>query len=137
MSKSILLSILTLFFSSIVFAQADLKLTQEEFLKKLMDGQITMKKDPLMPLAENTRAKVMENFRRTYPTFKDAYWFVPNLRTNNYLYTVFFEWPTRKCLFRIEELDKQSREVKKESIDPSGKSIDLKYCEKAYGMKIN
>lgn len=135
MNKFIL--ILSLLFSFSSFGETDIKLTRDEFLKKLIDSQITMKKDPLFPISEGSRAKVMEEFKKRHPSFKDAFWFVPNLRTNNYVYTVFFEWPTRRCIFRVEEIDRQTKEIKKESIDPKGQDVDIKYCEKAYGIKIN
>lgn len=96
-----------------------------------------MKKDPLFATAEGDREKIMDILRKKNPAFQDAYWFVPTLRTNSYQYTVFFEWPTRKCLFRVEEIDLQTKGVKPGAVDVNGQSVDVKYCEKAYGIKIN
>ena len=129
--------LLVLLFSSLSFAQSEIKLTKEEFLQRLESGTIIMNKDPLFTIPENDKVKIMDNFKKNYPNFKDAYWFVPNLKTNKYLYTVFYQWPTRSCLYRVEDLDPVTKKVKTESIDPKGQNIDRKYCEKAYGIKID
>lgn len=122
--------------SIVVFAQVDIKLSKDEFLKKIMDDNLTMKRDPLFPTSDGTKTKLLENFKRLYPTFKNEYWFVPTVRSNKYVYTIFYEWPNRKCIFRVEEIDPNTRQIKPESIDSKGQSIDIKYCEKAYGIKI-
>lgn len=132
-----ILSLLILSFSgSLSFGDGELKLTKEEFLKKVIEGQITMQKDPLFPVSDSNREKLMAHFHSKYPSFKDAYWFVPTLRTNDYQYTLFFEWPTRNCLYRVEGIDRSTRQIIKSTMDPKGTAVDIKYCEKAYGQKI-
>lgn len=92
-----------------------------------------MRLDPMLAVPETEKAKIMGNFKKNYPGFKDAYWFVPNLRTNKYLYTVHYQWPTQKCIFRAEEIDPKTKVAKP---DPVGEVVAIKYCEKAYGIKI-
>lgn len=125
-------------FGSIAFAQEEVKLTKDEFLSRLDKGSITLKKDPLFPgLNEAQRKEFLMKMKSKNPSFKEAFWFVPNLRTNNFVYTVFYEWPTRKCYFRAEGFDRNKKEYKRDEIDPAGTVIPVKYCEKAYGIKIN
>lgn len=115
----------------------NIKLTQEEFLKRTMSDDFRFEKNPLFALPQEAQNGLMEKYKTLYPSFKTAYWFVPTVRSNQYYYTLFYDWVNRKCLYRFEEIDLKTKQSKMETVDPTGKEVDIKYCEKAYGIKIN
>jgi len=126
---------LTLILSSISFG-GTIKLSKDEFLKRTLSGDFNFQKNPLFPLPLEVHNALMEKYKGLYPSFKSAYWFVPTVRSNEFVYTLFYDWVNRKCLYRVEEIDINTKQSKKESIDVNGTSVDIKYCEKAYGIKI-
>lgn len=120
------------------FAQADIKISQDEFLKRVLDGNITMRKEPWQPggIPANQISGLVEFMKRKYPNFREAFLFAPTVKTNKYLYTIFWDWENRRCIYRAEEFNPKTKEILKESIDIKGTTVDVKYCEKAYGIKI-
>lgn len=115
----------------------NLKLTQEEFLKRTLSGDFRFEKNPLFALPQEVQNSLMEKYKSLYPSFQTAYWYVPTVRSNQYFYTLFYDWVNRKCLYRLEEIDLKTKKSKMETVDPVGKEVDTKYCEKAYDIKIN
>jgi hypothetical protein len=137
MKKLVLLFLSISFFSSLSFGE-EFKLTKDEFLKKLEMGTVTMSKDPLFPgLSEGMKNGAAEMYKAKYPNFQSAYLFVPTVRTNKYCYSVVYEWPLHKCVFRIDTVSKDPKKpIKREDVDIEGTVVDKKYCEMAYGIKI-
>lgn len=144
--KNLLVALFLILNFSVSFADSDPKLSKADFLKLVDMNQITFEKNFLLPLKDKgkdgktihlNKNQVMSMFKAKYPTMKDEYFYVPYKRTNRWEYTIFYEWPNRKCYFRAEEFERKNGEMYYKSFDPKGEQIDIKYCEKAYGIKIN
>lgn len=132
--------------SSIGFADSDPQLSKSDFTKLMDMDQITFEKGFLFPLEEKgkdgklirvNKNELIKMIKSRYPTAKDEYFYVPYKRTNRWQYTIFYEWPNRKCYFRAEEFERKDGKMLYKNIDPKGEQVDIKYCEKAYGVKIN
>lgn len=125
--------------SSLAFGQADIKLSKEEFVQRLERNEISMSKVPYMPVPENIKKEFFKKLKTKYPNFKEEFWFVNELRTNKYIYTIYYEYYTlgsNKCVFRAEGFDRNTKLYVPTEIDVKGQPIDVKHCEKLYGIKI-
>jgi len=120
------------------FSQAEeLKLTTEEFLTKLEHHQVTMQRNPMFALPAQLNEQVMDHMKGLYPNFRAAYWFVPSLKTNRYVYSLFWAWDIHRCEFRVEGWDQTNNTYRKDEVQAEPTVVDKKYCEYAYDTKIN
>lgn len=131
--KSILL--LSFMIASTAFA-SEHRLTKEEFLSGVDKGTIGLERAPVLSLPAQVQAKVLDAQRKAFPAFKSEMFYVSYIKDNKFIYSLFFEWPTNRCLLRIEEIDEKLGKPNEKTLDPNGQSVEKKYCEKSLGIKL-
>lgn len=132
MRKKVIISILVLLV--VVLAGAlTYHLTREEtlsskFLSQLDKGEVKLKKLSLYPANTEQSKTLFKKYQEKYPNFKREFWFVPTMENETYIYSVFYDWTNRSCTLKIN--DQYSK------TELFSEPLAVKYCEKAYGVKI-
>lgn len=134
--KSLFISVFLLSLTvSSVFA-GDHRLTKEEFLSGVEKGTITLDRAPVLAVSPAAMEKVFSAQRKAFPIFKPEMFYVAFIKDNKFIYSLFFEWASNRCLLRIEELDAKLGKPNEKTMDPNGQQVEKKYCEKALGTKL-
>ena len=128
----------------------ELALSKDEILSRLDQNLLSLNKAFVLPQSDVSRKDgkkiaipkdlLIAQLLKKNPTLKEEYLYYSYFRTNQWQYTIFYEWYNRKCVLRTEKFKKSpdgsiTIEVTKLMMD--GESIPIKYCEKVYGLKIN
>ena len=142
--SSIILS-LSILLPAVSFS-AEKKLSKEEFLQMMENGKISFDKIFLLPLQGKDKDGktfniqkeiVMGVIRQKNPNMPDEFFWILSRKTNEYQYTVFYDYQNRKCTYRAEKIvSSNSTSTTYAEVDPQGQTIDVKYCEMGYGVKI-
>ena len=111
-------------------------LSQKEFLDGVMDGQIDLDHSPMYILPPAGMDYVLKKQKEKFPLLQQEMLYVYHRIDNDYMYQISYDYSNLTCLFRMEPLDRMTHKWIPEGIDPVGKSIDKKYCEKVYGIKL-
>ena len=114
----------------------DQRLTKEEFLDGVDKGTITLEHAPILALPENVLSEVFKIQRKSFPGFKNEMFYAHFIKDNKFIYSLFFEWTTNRCLLRIEEIDPKLGKPNEKTMDPNGQPVEKKYCDKALGIKV-
>lgn len=119
----------------------DYKMDKSEFLSRLDSGSITLERTPMSPLPDNLLTQFLASQKKEFPGFKDEMFYVGYIKSNNYIYMVFYEYYDRGCVFGVSEpkkfqgsgSDAAKGEMAKAEMN-SYQKIDKKYCEKVLNL---
>lgn len=124
------------------------KLSKDEFLKLLSLNKLALEKTPyVFPIFdENGKPRLYTNLppemqkhltdkaKERSREFTESMWFIHYVKTNQYVYSVVYEWERGKCIFRTEEIDPSIKAVPADKVDMSGQEIPITYCERLYSF---
>ena len=116
------------------------KLSASEFTTLYDAGKLTLHRAPILPAPDNIIIKAASMQKTKNKQFKDSFLYPNYLKTDNYLYSVFYEWWSGRCVFRAEMYKPKNpssptAERQIERPDPTGEAIDIKYCEQMFGFR--
>lgn len=136
MSKKLLIIFVALLFPVSGFCEK--KITGSEFKTLYDSGKVSLRRAPVVPGDDRMIDSLAKQTKKTYPKFREGFLYIAHFKTNDYQYSIAYEWWSGKCVFRAEKYAKDKKTGKPygfEEIDIKGEIIEDRYCEQIYSFR--
>jgi len=109
---------------------AEDKMSKDQILKLIDSGQMNFERQKMVNIPKEVEDNIIKDQKIKFPNFSEKYFYFLYRQTNQYMYTIVYDWSSDRCVLGVDTL--KNGVVDPQTADINGQEIPRSYCEKLF-----